>query len=118
MLPALPAKALSRNSVLPKRGCICQILSPVNPLCTAISKLEQLILAFVAFLQAMLKREVKPGDVIIKQGERGDHFYVVDEGQFDVLVAKVLLPLVTRLALATLPFPSCLEQLSCFPTPK
>jgi len=38
--------------------------------------------------QVMLKRHVVPGEVVIKQGERGDHFYVIEEGQFDVLVAR------------------------------
>lgn len=37
----------------------------------------------------MVKRHVVPGEAVIKQGERGDHFYVIEEGQFDVLVSKV-----------------------------
>jgi cAMP-dependent protein kinase regulator len=34
----------------------------------------------------MQRFEVKKGDTIIKQGDDGDKFYVVDEGRFDVFV--------------------------------
>lgn len=37
---------------------------------------------------AMFERQVKEGDVIIQQGDEGDNFYVVDQGIFDVFVAK------------------------------
>jgi len=35
----------------------------------------------------MQRLEVKSGDTIIRQGEDGDKFYVVDSGQFDVFVS-------------------------------
>eukprot|EP00239_Pterosperma_sp_CCMP1384_P005868 CAMPEP_0197853594 /NCGR_PEP_ID=MMETSP1438-20131217/23022_1 /TAXON_ID=1461541 /ORGANISM="Pterosperma sp., Strain CCMP1384" /LENGTH=1036 /DNA_ID=CAMNT_0043468065 /DNA_START=138 /DNA_END=3245 /DNA_ORIENTATION=+ len=38
--------------------------------------------------EVMLKRETKPGEVIIKQGDKGDHFYVIEKGEFDVYVAR------------------------------
>ncbi|KER33606.1 hypothetical protein T265_00500 [Opisthorchis viverrini] len=36
--------------------------------------------------QVMVGREVHPGDVIITQGESGNHFYVIERGLFSVLV--------------------------------
>jgi CRP-like cAMP-binding protein len=36
---------------------------------------------------AMERITVSPGDIIIRQGDRGDHFYVVESGTFCVLVA-------------------------------
>mmetsp|Transcript_42698 Transcript_42698/g.101361 ORF Transcript_42698/g.101361 Transcript_42698/m.101361 type:complete len:1069 (-) Transcript_42698:82-3288(-) len=38
--------------------------------------------------QVMVKRHVVPGEIVIRQGERGDHFYIIEEGKFDVLVAQ------------------------------
>jgi len=37
-------------------------------------------------VDAMSERKVANGETVIKQGEAGDEFYVVDEGSFDVLV--------------------------------
>lgn len=34
----------------------------------------------------MRKMEVKAGDWVIKQGAKGDRFYVVDQGSFEVRV--------------------------------
>jgi CRP-like cAMP-binding protein len=34
----------------------------------------------------MAERKVVNGETVIKQGEAGDEFYVVDEGSFDVFV--------------------------------
>lgn len=36
-------------------------------------------------LSAMYERTVKAGDVIIKQGDNGDHFYVIDEGFYEAI---------------------------------
>lgn len=33
---------------------------------------------------AMFPAEYKPGDTIIKQGDEGDNFYVIDSGEVDV----------------------------------
>lgn len=40
-------------------------------------------------LDAMSERDVKVGEVMIKQGDPGDFFYVVDTGLFDVFVKDV-----------------------------
>jgi CRP-like cAMP-binding protein len=40
-----------------------------------------------AVFAAMERITVSPGDIIIRQGDRGDHFYVVESGTFCVLVA-------------------------------
>eukprot|EP00128_Syssomonas_multiformis_P017629 Colp12_sorted_trinity150504_noHs@7222 len=37
---------------------------------------------------AMFERHVKSGEVVIRQGDEGDNFYVVDSGAFDVLVSR------------------------------
>lgn len=34
----------------------------------------------------MAERKVAQGETVIKQGDAGDEFYVVDEGSFDVFV--------------------------------
>ena len=34
-------------------------------------------------IMAMEEKRFKTGDVVIKQGDDGDNFYVIDEGQFD-----------------------------------
>lgn len=39
-------------------------------------------------VDAMFERKVTKGDVIIKQGDEGDNFYVIDQGSFDVFVKK------------------------------
>eukprot|EP00928_Gymnodinium_smaydae_P063771 TRINITY_DN47267_c0_g1_i1.p1 TRINITY_DN47267_c0_g1~~TRINITY_DN47267_c0_g1_i1.p1 ORF type:complete len:814 (-),score=226.41 TRINITY_DN47267_c0_g1_i1:115-2556(-) len=39
-------------------------------------------------IDAMFPKEVSAGSNIITQGEEGDNFYIVDEGQFDVLVKR------------------------------
>lgn len=43
---------------------------------------EQLALVF----DAMKEREVSPGEVIIRQGEEGDNFYIVEAGRYGVEV--------------------------------
>ncbi|XP_057304957.1 cAMP-dependent protein kinase type II regulatory subunit-like isoform X3 [Hydractinia symbiolongicarpus] len=35
---------------------------------------------------AMFEKRVKEGDVIIRQGDDGDNFYVIEEGKYDVLI--------------------------------
>lgn len=35
---------------------------------------------------AMFEKKVKAGDVIIQQGDDGDNFYVIEKGEYDVLV--------------------------------
>jgi len=35
---------------------------------------------------AMMERKVSTGEEIIRQGDEGDFFYVVDSGHFDILV--------------------------------
>jgi len=37
-------------------------------------------------LDAMFEKEVKIGDEIIKQGDDGDNFYVIDTGKYDIFV--------------------------------
>ncbi|PKU63642.1 protein phosphatase 2C and cyclic nucleotide-binding/kinase domain-containing protein isoform X1 [Dendrobium catenatum] len=39
-------------------------------------------------LDCMQKLEVKPGDVVVEQGEEGDCFYVVTNGEFEVLATQ------------------------------
>jgi cAMP-dependent protein kinase regulator len=34
-------------------------------------------------IMAMEEKRFKTGDVVIQQGDDGDYFYVIDEGQFD-----------------------------------
>ncbi|CAF0859664.1 unnamed protein product [Didymodactylos carnosus] len=41
-------------------------------------------------LNAMYEKEVTRGEVIIKQGDDGDNFYVIDKGTFDIYVSKQL----------------------------
>ncbi|GBF88184.1 phosphatase 2C and cyclic nucleotide-binding kinase domain-containing protein [Raphidocelis subcapitata] len=43
-----------------------------------------------AVFAEMERVEVQPGEVVIRQGDRGDHFFVVERGEFDVLVAPPL----------------------------
>ena len=38
---------------------------------------------------AMFKCEYKTGDIIIKQGDDGDNFYVIHKGKVDILVNEV-----------------------------
>lgn len=33
-------------------------------------------------------RVVQAGEVIVRQGEQGDHFFVIESGQFDVIVEE------------------------------
>lgn len=35
----------------------------------------------------MFEKKVPKGEVVIKQGDEGDNFYVVDDGLFDVFVS-------------------------------
>ncbi|GIX82423.1 cAMP-dependent protein kinase type II regulatory subunit [Caerostris extrusa] len=37
-------------------------------------------------LDAMFERKVKPGDMVIKQGDDGDNFYVIDNGVYHIYV--------------------------------
>lgn len=37
-------------------------------------------------LDAMFERKVKPGDIVIKQGDDGDNFYVIDNGVYHIYV--------------------------------
>ena len=39
-------------------------------------------------LDAMDEKKVKSGELIIKQGDEGDYFYVVDSGDYDVFIDK------------------------------
>ena len=41
-----------------------------------------------AVVDAMFERRVAPGELIIRQGDEADFFYVVEEGDFDVFVSK------------------------------
>lgn len=41
-----------------------------------------------ALCLAMTQVPTKPGDLIIRQGERGDNYYVVDSGEYDVLLKQ------------------------------
>jgi len=41
-----------------------------------------------AIFDAMSEVQFKAGDVVIKQGDEGDNFYVVDSGECDIYVAK------------------------------
>ncbi|CEM36017.1 unnamed protein product [Vitrella brassicaformis CCMP3155] len=41
-----------------------------------------------AVIDAMFRKEVKKGEMLIQQGQEGDNFYVVDKGMFDILVAR------------------------------
>ena len=38
---------------------------------------------------AMFKKECKPGDVVIKQGDDGDNFYIIESGTADVYVSGI-----------------------------
>ena len=44
------------------------------------------MLAFLNQVDAMFERKVAAGESIIRQGDEGDNFYVVDEGLFDIFV--------------------------------
>ena len=39
-------------------------------------------------VNAMRKTKVKAGEWVIQQGARGDRFYIIDEGSFEVRVNK------------------------------
>jgi cAMP-dependent protein kinase regulator len=39
-------------------------------------------------IMAMSRKDVKKGDVVIRQGDEGDAFYIVDEGTFDIYVLR------------------------------
>ena len=41
-----------------------------------------------AVVDAMFERRVVPGELIIRQGDEADFFYVVEDGNFDVFVSK------------------------------
>lgn len=44
--------------------------------------------AIFEVIDAMSKKAVKNGETIIKQGDEGDYFYIVDSGSFEVFVAR------------------------------
>jgi len=44
------------------------------------------LLSNVLQTDAMFEKKVPPGEAIIKQGDEGDNFYVVDEGVFEIFV--------------------------------
>jgi cAMP-dependent protein kinase regulator len=44
--------------------------------------------AVMGVIDAMFQKEVAGGDDIIKQGQEGDNFYIVEEGEFDVFIAR------------------------------
>jgi cAMP-dependent protein kinase regulator len=39
-------------------------------------------------LDAMEERKVKEGEVVIKQGDDGDNFYVIDSGNYDIFIGE------------------------------
>lgn len=39
-------------------------------------------------INAMFERKVHPGDHVIRQGDDGDNFYVIETGVFDVFIAR------------------------------
>lgn len=39
-----------------------------------------------AVIDVMIPKEVKEGDVVIKQGDDGDFFYLIDKGNFDIII--------------------------------
>jgi len=41
---------------------------------------------FIDIIDVMDEKAVQPGDLVITEGENGDFFYVVDEGEFEVTV--------------------------------
>lgn len=41
---------------------------------------------FVQVLDAMFEKRAEPGEYVIRQGDDGDNFYVIENGVFDVLV--------------------------------
>ena len=43
---------------------------------------------YEALLDAMFELRMAPGEFVIRQGEDGDYFYVVESGEFEVYVAK------------------------------
>lgn len=43
---------------------------------------------YEAMLDAMFEVRMAPGEFVIRQGEEGDNFYVVESGEFEVYVAK------------------------------
>uniref|UniRef100_A0A7S3JUG6 cGMP-dependent protein kinase n=1 Tax=Aureoumbra lagunensis TaxID=44058 RepID=A0A7S3JUG6_9STRA len=40
----------------------------------------------IAIVKSMAECRVKKGDILIKQGDKGDAFYVVEKGRFDIVV--------------------------------
>lgn len=43
---------------------------------------------FMKVLDAIYERSVVPGEIIIKQGDDGDNFYIIDHGYYDVFVTE------------------------------
>jgi cAMP-dependent protein kinase regulator len=42
----------------------------------------------ISIVDTMWLKEVKSGETVIKQGDLGDHFYIVENGHFDIFVTK------------------------------
>lgn len=82
VLPAWPVlRAIDRGAVVPvdhlERLRLVPIFTPLPE-----ATLEQLA-------RALIRVSVEPEEEIVRQGERGDRFYVVDSGTVDVLVDGV-----------------------------
>ena len=64
------------------------------PLCCAIVSWHRFISFLVRFFSFLLvgvvQREHKTGDVIIKQGDEGDNFYLIEEGTCEVFITKTV----------------------------
>lgn len=39
-------------------------------------------------IEAMFERKVQPGDYVIRQGDDGDNFYVIETGSYDVIIKR------------------------------
>ena len=39
-------------------------------------------------LDAMFERTVQAGDYVIRQGDDGDNFYVIDQGEVEVIIDR------------------------------
>jgi cAMP-dependent protein kinase regulator len=47
-----------------------------------------LLLQLQVLVDVIKRVEVKPGDYVIKQGDIGDRFYIIDSGTFEVRVQQ------------------------------
>jgi CRP-like cAMP-binding protein len=69
-----------------KCGCILHEHFPLCPYRHLILLLNIAAAAVLLLLQVMTREAVSADDVVIKQGDEGDKFYVVDSGCFAVSV--------------------------------